>query len=100
MCRIISFVSASGGIGKTTLLFHAANELSKKYKVCVFDSYFSMNDLSERYLGNVSYDLKDYLIGKLGTFNVLNKVKNNLFVVKTNERFDYLKHGELIKFFI
>ncbi|MBR7172369.1 MAG: ParA family protein [Clostridia bacterium] len=100
MCRIIGFVSAKGGVGKTSIIFHLANELSKKYRVCVFDSYFFLNDISERFAGSVGGDLKDYLTGELGTDNVLRKVRSNLYLVRTNENFDYLKHSELIKFFI
>ena len=100
MCRVISFVSASGGVGKSSLIYHVANEISIKYKVCVLDSYFSINDLSIKFLNDDGVDFKEYLIGKLGSKNVLNKMKNNLYVVKSNDRFDYLKHSELIKFFI
>ena len=101
MSRIISFVSACGGIGKTSIIYEVSKIIAKNKKVCVFDSYFGMNNLSLRFEKENDIDFKDYLTGRLGTYNVLNKVNNNLFYIKTNSvNFDYLKHAELIKFFL
>lgn len=101
MCRVISFVSAKGGVGKTTLIYNVSKLVSNKYKVCVFDAYFGMNEVSLLYQAHEVQDLKEYLIGRIGTFNVLNRVKDNLYFVRTNNSsFDYMKHRELIKFFI
>lgn len=95
-------MSAKGGIGKTTIVCEVAKFLSeKKFRVCVVDFYFGMNDCALRFDNSFSYDLKEYIIGRAGTINVLNKYNNYLFYVKTNNSlFDYVRHASLIKFFI
>ena len=102
MCRIISFLSAKGGVGKSTIIYNVSKKLADmSYKVCVIDAYFSMNEISLMFEKIEGVDLREYLIGKLGTSLVLNEYKHNLFYVKTNHTsFDYLKHLSLIKFFI
>lgn len=102
MCRIISFISSKGGVGKTTLITELAKMLSDKSRsVCVFDSYFGMNSLSLKFETEGDIDFKEYLNGELGSREIINKVEANLFYIKTNSaRYDYLMHYELIKFFI
>lgn len=102
MCRVISFVSVKGGIGKTSIIYEVSKVLSEKdLKVCVFDAYFNINNLSNLYNERNSNDLKEYILGRLGTYNVLNRYRHNLYYAKTdNDNFDYLKHLNLISFFI
>ncbi len=107
MCRIVSFVSSKGGVGKSSLIFSLALGLSKKQRVCVIDSYFGMNQLSlmiEDYFNlynKDSFDLKNYLNGSLSLSEVINLANDNLFYIKSNNAtFDYLSHYELLKFFI
>ena len=102
MSRIISFLSAKGGIGKSSIIYNLSKNLSlSDYRVCVIDSYFALNGVSLLLERNKSIDFKEYILGNLGTLNVLNKVNNNLFYVNTNSsNFDYKKHLNLIKFFI
>ena len=102
MCRIISFLSAKGGLGKTSLISMLGEELSKcGKKVCMFDGIFALNDLSLISQKGRGFDLCEYLAGNIGVYDVINKSKNNLFFLKTNNpRFDYLKCSELIQGFI
>lgn len=102
MCRIISFISSAGGIGKTSIIYELSKDLSSsKNKVCVFDGYFGINNLSLKYENDDDVDLKEYLVGNLSLKEVVNKANYNLFYIKSNSAsFDYLLHFELIKFFV
>lgn len=102
MCRIISFLSAKGGVGKSSIIFELSKELShKNYKVCVLDSYFNMNSLSCKYEKNNGVDLKEYLVGSTRALETINKFSDNLYYVKTNQiTYDYISVSKLIKFFI
>lgn len=102
MCRIISFISSAGGIGKTSIIYELSKELSSiKNKVCVFDGYFGINNLSLKFENDGDIDLKEYLVGNLSLKEVINKENYNLFYIKSNSAsFDYLMHYELIKFFV
>lgn len=102
MCRIISFASIKGGVGKTSIIYTLSGLLAEhNHKVCVIDGYFNVNQLSLMYLKIGGVDLKEYLSGKTSSREVLNKCLSNLYFVKTNSvTYDYLKHTELIKFFI
>ncbi len=102
MSRVISFLSAKGGVGKTTIIYNLAKMMRElDYRVCVFDAYFSMNSCSLLFEKEKTIDFKEYLVGRVGTDFVLNKVNENLYFVKTNSNsFEYLKHQGLIKFFI
>ena len=63
MCRIISFISSAGGIGKTSIIYELSKDLSSsKNKVCVFDGYFGINNLSLKYENDEDIDLKDYTV--------------------------------------
>lgn len=102
MCRIISFVSAAGGLGKSSLINVLADSLSSAgFSVCVFDGVFSLNSLPSK-MGNKNMtDLSDYLVGNINSYLALNKINENLYFVKTNDAsFDYLSKGELIARFI
>jgi MinD-like ATPase involved in chromosome partitioning or flagellar assembly len=108
MCRIVSFISCKGGVGKSSLILSLAVGLSEqRKKVCVVDGYFGINGISlmieNKFQNNeeCNFDLKDYLIGNLTAEECLVEASNNLFFIKTNSStFDYLSHYELIKFFI
>lgn len=98
MCRIVTFVSGSGGVGQTSIIEKLAHLLSSAgEKVCVVDAVFSLNDLGLRFGVNKNYDLKDYLSGKVASpIDVLCEVEKNLFVIKSNSvTFDYSRHAEL-----
>ncbi len=102
MCRIISFVSAVGGVGKSSIIKLLAEGLAgNKKKVCVIDGVFALNSLSEKLKNKTSFDLSGYLRGNVNYFSVLNKVNDNLYFVKTDDsRCDYYLKGELIEKFI
>ena len=74
MSRIIGFVGTSAGVGATTICFELSKMLSKQeYRVCVVDFYFSMNDLSLKFNNETKFDLKDYLIGKIGIDGIVER---------------------------
>jgi len=102
MCRVVSFLSAKGGVGKSSIICSLAKELSyKNFKVCVIDAYFGMNSLSSKFEKNNGIDLKEYITGNLRASETLNHYNDRLSYVKTNQvTFDYLSHIELIKFFV
>lgn len=102
MCRIISFISARGGLGKTSIIKYLSEALAKRdKKVCVFDGVFELNNISLKFEREKGVDLADFLIGKICSFAALNKASENLFFVKTNEvGFNYYSKSELILRFI
>lgn len=102
MCRIISFVSAKGGLGKTSIINMLGQSLSANgFSVCLFDGVFSLNSLSKIYDYNGAVDFSKYIYGDAGTYSATNKVNENLYFVKTdNPYFDYYQGAELFKKFI
>ena len=101
MCRVIVFISGSGGVGKTSLIYAVSKKISSMGKmVCSIDLNFRLNHLSLLYDAESENDFKEYIIGRCDTDSVLNKENLYLNYVKTNSNFDYEKHIELIKFFI
>lgn len=102
MCRIISFVSAEGGVGQTSLVFILSKKLSEVgKKVCVVDGAFGYNVLSQKYKLKSEVDFKEFHTFAVMPEEVLNKVNENLFYVKTNDsRYDYNFNGELIQYYI
>ncbi len=102
MCRIISFVSAAGGLGKSSIINLLANSLSEGgFSVCIFDGVFTLNMLSAKYENSKILDLSNYLVGDINSNLVLNKINENLYYVKTdNATFDYLSKSDLIQRFI
>ena len=100
MARIISFVGNDAQSG-SVLIFNLAKTLSRKYKVCVFDMDFGMNQTCCVFENFPKYDLKDCLIGEKRFFDVVAENGKNLFLVKSNNLFfDYLKHKEDIKLLV
>lgn len=95
---MISFVSAKGGLGKTSVISMLARSLSDSGKmVCVIDGVFALNELSFKFDSKRTFDLFEYLIGNIGIHDVLNKHNENLFFIKTNDpRFDYASREDLI----
>ena len=86
MCRIISFLSASGGVGKTTIIYNVSKYISRKnYKVCIIDGYFKYNTISNLFTNNNTVDFKEYIKGKIGTIDICNKYNDYLYFVKTND---------------
>lgn len=100
MGRIINFVSAKGGVGKSTLIYFLAHALSEKnYSVCVVDGYFYYSSFA--CFWNNENDMKNYLLGERGMFEVLNKVNQNLYFVKFDSvTFDYYIHVKGIEHFV
>ena len=98
MCRIISFISARGGLGKTSLISMLGKELANMgKKVCLLDGMFAFNDLYTKFENNRQFDLCEYLVGNIGIYDVLSIAGQNLYFIKSNDpRFDYLRHAELI----
>lgn len=99
MARIINFVSATGGVGKSSLIFLSSQKLAQmNYKVCIIDGVFGLNSYSK--IVEAKVDLKDYLCGKV-TREVLNKIDRNLYLVKSDcLNFDYSKHLKFINYLI
>lgn len=102
MCRIISFVSAAGGLGKSSLINLLASSLSQSgFSVCVFDGVFALNTLSTSLGKRGMIDLSLYLAGNINSYLALNKVNENLYFIKTDDAsFDYLSKAELITKFV
>ncbi len=102
MCRIVSFVSGSGGVGQTSLIYSLSKMLSEKnFRVCVFDGHFNLNVISLKYNSVEEHDLMEYIAGNLGALEVLCSENAYLKFVKCNcITFNYLAHFELIKAFI
>lgn len=98
MCRIISFVSAKGGSGQTSVVSMLASGLAEKGRfVCVIDGVFAFNEFALSMERSRAFDLAEYLAGNIGLLDALNKAQENLYFIKTNEAgFVYLKFGELI----
>lgn len=99
MARIINFVSATGGVGKSSLIFVSSQKLAQmNYKVCIVDGVFGLNSYSK--IVDAKVDLKDYLCGKV-TREVLNKINRNLYLIKSDcLNFDYNKHLQFINYLI
>ena len=101
MGRVILFLSAFGGVGKTSLIYRVSQNISSMgIKVCDVDLNFRFNHLSNLFNYNDEIDLKKYLYGTYGTFEVLNKVNDYLYYVKTDLNFEYEKHIDLICYHI
>ncbi len=98
MCRIVGFVGVYGGIGTTSIIFDLSKRLSANgYKVCVVDACFNNNDLSFKYEKEKLKDLKEWVVGSFDDEYVLNRIENNLCVIKTNSfKFDYFRHCKMI----
>ena len=96
MGRIISFVGSGSSVGSTTLCFNCAKNISEReYKVCVFDFYFSMNNIVFLFKNDSNFDLKDFLIKKIGLTGILKKENENLYFIKSdNYLFDYLMYKD------
>lgn len=101
MCRIVGFVGVRTGVGSTTICFELSKKLAERgNRVCVIDFYFSMNDLSAKY-EEAKFDLKDYLIGKIGNDGITEKICDNLYFIKSNSsKFDYLRFSQDITYLI
>ncbi len=99
MSRVISFLSARDGYGKSSIIYAIATSLAGKgFRVCVFDSYFSLNHTSFKFSAKRVNDFKSYLNKSCGLGDVLCKQSENLFYLKTNSStFDYLAHLNLIE---
>lgn len=99
MGRIVGFVGARPGVGVTTICFELAKKLAnRRARVCVFDFYFSINDISQKFEVECQFDLSDYLIGKIGFDGVTQRVNEDLYLIKSNKsRFDYLRYKADIK---
>lgn len=99
MGRIIGFIGVKSSVGSTTLCFELAKNISQQnYKVCVIDFYFAINDLSQKFRSESKFDLKDFLIGKIGIDGILERDENNLYYIKTNKPyFDYNSYSDDIK---
>lgn len=102
MCRIISFVSGKGGVGKSSIINLLSTALSENdKKVCVIDGVFSLNYLSNKFGNRGAYDISKFFCGNISASLALAKKDNNLYYVKTNDSdFDYKSCGELFKEFI
>lgn len=93
MSRIVGFLGARPGVGSTTICFELAKKLAMRgYRVCLIDFYFSMNDISLKIKDDYKFDLKDYLLGKIGLDGIIEEI-DGLFFIKSNDpKFDYLKY--------
>lgn len=102
MCRIVSFVSSSGGVGQTSLIYELSKMLAEKNcRVCVFDGHFNLNVISLKYKSNLCHDLMEYLTGNINAVDALCSENSHLKFVQTNMvTFNYLAHYELIKVFV
>lgn len=102
MCRIVAFISSAGGLGQTSIIEMLSKKLAKQdFKVFALDANFCMNDLSLRFECDEKSDLKDYLSGNCNCGDVINYGKCGVDFVQTNcASYDYIKHTELIKYFI
>lgn len=102
MCRVLSFVSVQGGVGKTTLVFELGKFLSEQGKrVCLVDGCFGFNVISQIVGEGKGVDICEYFNSHKGADCFLNKANDNMYFVKTNNmNFDYIKHFSLISFFI
>ena len=100
MGRIINFVSAKGGVGKSTLVYFLAHKLSEKnYNVCVVDGYFYYSSFS-CYWSNQK-DMKSYLLGEQNMFYALNKINQCLYFAQFDSvSFDYYTNMDMIKYFV
>ena len=101
MSRIIGFLSVDNFYDKSKIVYNVSSLIAMRgYRVCVFDSYFRMNNVSLMFEKNQGNDLKEYISGRLGTNSVLNYVNSNLAYVKTNiANYDYESHINLIEYF-
>ena len=99
MGRIVGFIGVRTSVGSTTLCFEMAQNLSmKNLRVCVIDFYFSMNDISQKFNKENKFDLKDFLIGKVGADGIVEQERDNLYFIRTNAaRFDYCRYKDDIK---
>lgn len=102
MCRIIGFLSGFNNIENGEMVYRICENIScKNLRVCLVDLHFGMNISSTMFKVNKSVDLKEYLIGKLDSNSILNKVSENLFYVKSNcFSFNYEASMDLINYFI
>ncbi len=100
MSRIVGFCGASAGAGATTVCCALAKELARRNegRICAIDFNFRMNDLSQRFLAEAKFDLKDFLLGRINAGGICQKESENLYFIKSNApRFDYMKFSGNIK---
>lgn len=113
MCRIVTFVAASGGIGQTGIIKKLAESLSAiGRRVCVIDAHFGLNDLalslsskskrSSDFFALKNLDLMHYLSGEVGTArDVAGYCNSGYWVVCSNfAEFDYYRHLEVFDAFV
>ncbi len=102
MGRIVGFIGAGMESGVSDICYELSKNISERESsVCVVDFYFSMNNISEKFEMDKCFDLKDYLIGRIGIDGILCKAAENLFFIKSNNaRFDYLKYKADIEYLI
>lgn len=116
MCRIVTFVSAAGGVGQTSIIKKLADSLSGLgHRVCLIDAHFGLNDLSLRFLEKrersgdsveldklTDFDLKDYLSGEhYCAGDIPTRQGRGVWVVRSNcAEFDYTVHLELFVAFV
>ena len=94
MSRVVGFVAAGCEINFSEIVSNLARIISKKnYKVCVIDTYFSCGEVSFEFVSNQIVDYKEYLMGRVGAIECLNKENENLFFTRCNSLvFDYENH--------
>lgn len=101
MSRIVGFFSCKGGIGKSSIIKVLSANLSKiGKKTLVIDGYFGCNSIALDYdtiSNHKTFDLKNYFAGDSEIKDVINKLNQNLFYIKTNNvMFNYVSRKNQI----
>lgn len=102
MCRVIGFFNIAENSNKSEIISKLAVNLSNSgLKTCLLDAYFGYNNSSFRFNLENAIDLKEFLIGRVGALDVVNKINQKLCIIRSdNFLFDYKNHYNDIKMLI